>query len=77
MFEIAINVKGVMCVITDNPKIADAIHEEDHKMPVWFIGAPTKETARALADGLEKEFQRPASFRAGGGHCKFYAQFIE
>lgn len=77
MFEIATNVKGVACVITDNPKIAELIHEEEPKVPAWFIGAPTKETARALADGLQKEFQRPATFRTGGGHCKFHALFIK
>ncbi len=76
MFEIATNLKGVACVITDNPKIADAIHEEDAHMPVWFTGGPSKETARALADGMEKEFGRTATFRANG-HCKFYACFVK
>ena len=76
MFEIATNGKDVACVITDNPKIAELIHEEEPKVPVWFIGAPTKETARALAEGLAKEFSREASFRPGG-HCAFHAGFVK
>ena len=76
MFEIATNGRGVACVITDNPKIADAIHEEENKVPVWFIGAPTKETAGALAAGMAKEFSREVTYRAGGGHCKYHACFI-
>ncbi len=76
MFEIATNGRGVACVITDNPKIADVIHEEEPKVPVWFIGVPTKETARALAEGLAREFNCPASYRAGG-HCAFHAGFVK
>ncbi len=76
MFEIATNTKGVACIVTDNPKIADAIHEEDNKVPVWFTGAPTKETARAVAEGMAKEFRREASFRSGG-HCNYHAWLRE
>ncbi len=76
MFEIAENLKGVPCIITDNPKIADLIHLEDVHVPVWFVGAPTKETARAIADGLANEFGRAASFKAGG-HCALHAYFTK
>lgn len=74
MFEIATNVKGIACIVTDNPKIADAIHEEDIQVPIWFTGAPSKETARALAEGMTKEFDREATI-VSGGHCKLHARF--
>ncbi len=76
MFTIAHNLKGVAAIITDNPKIAELIHEEDIHVPVWFVGAPTKETARAIADGLTKEFGMEASFRTGG-HCAMHACFTK
>ncbi len=74
MFEIAINVKGVACIITDNPKIADLIHEEEARVPIWFTGGPSKETAKALAEGMAKEFARETTI-VTGGHCKFHASF--
>ena len=69
MFVIAKNTKGELCVVTDNPDIAEAIRDESQHakkpVPVWFTGAPTIESVRALADGLARDFDRETTFRKG------------
>ena len=77
MFEIATNVHGDACIVTDNPIIADAIREEGVGVPVFFTGAPNLKVARGLAKGLAKDFDRKAVVWRSGGACPFYVDFAE
>lgn len=73
MFDLQVNTKGTLCVITDNASIAELIQAETQgKTPVWYTGAPTMETAKALAAGLESEFGAKATYskRIGDGDKK-------
>lgn len=56
---------GKVYLITDNEELSDKITYEGGKRPtpIFFTGAPTLETAKALADGLEKLFGEPATYR--------------
>lgn len=72
MFVIEKNLKGKLCVITDNAEIAEKIRDENARIPVWYTGAPTVETVQAIATGLDSEFGRFASYKAGG-HARYHA----
>ena len=79
MFEIATNKEGVACIVTDNPKISDAIRREAPAcdVPVWFTGSPNLKVARGVAKGLEAEFGRKACVCRGAGPNVFHAAFTE
>ncbi len=76
MFEIATDTKGVVHIVTDNPKIAEGLREERANISVWFTGAENLKVARGLADGLAKEFDRKTVVWRGGS-CKFHACFAK
>ena len=76
MFEIATDTKGVVHIVTDNPKIAEGLREERASISVWFTGAPDLKVARGLAVGLAQEFDRKTVIRRGGP-CQFHACFAK
>ncbi len=68
---------GKVYLITDNAELSDMVGKEGGKRPtpVYFTGAPTLETAKALADGLEKLFGEPATYRKNAQGTKLVPTF--
>ena len=79
MFEIATNKEGVACIVTDNPKISDAIRREAPAcdVPVWFTAASDLAVVQSIADGMALEFGRKTVVIATIGLNVFHAAFTE
>lgn len=77
MFTIMRSTDDQVMVVTNNPKVAGAIREDDHRTgqvtPIFFTGAPDVETARSLAFGAHSLFDVPFRILRDRDQGNFYA----